>query len=107
MSKRRLYTGQPAATATTVIAAGSSTRVIDAAAVCNPTAGAVVLSVHLVPSGDTVADDVIVYHEKSIAAGATETLSALVNQALEPGDTLSMTAGAATSLTVTISGRIA
>lgn len=105
MTKVLLYQGQPADTDTTVVAASNDTRTIDAAWVCNPTAGAVTLSVHLVQSGDSVADDVILYHEISVSAGDTVALPALVNQCIPRGATLSMVASAATSLTVTISGR--
>lgn len=105
MSKELLYIGQPGNSNTTVVAASSSTRTIDAAWVCNATAGAVTLSVHLVPSGDSVADDVALYDAVSVAAGATVQLAALVNQCIPRAATLSMVASAAASLTVTISGR--
>lgn len=105
MSKVLIYQGQPGNSATTVVAASQSTRTIDAAWVCNPTAGAVTLSVHLVQQGDAVADDVILYDALSIASGATVALPALVNQCIPRAASVSMTASAATSLTVTISGR--
>lgn len=105
MTKDLFYQGQPGDVDTTVIASSSSTRTIDAAWVCNPTGGAVTLSVHIVKSGDSVADDVILYHELSVSAGETVALSAMVNQCLPRGATVSMVAGSAASLTVTISGR--
>lgn len=105
MSKVILYQGQPGATATTVIGAANITRTIDAAWVCNPTGGAVTLSVHMVESGGSVANNRAIYHEKSIGAGETVALTALVNQCIAKGATVSMTAGSGASLTVTVSGR--
>lgn len=105
MSKVVLYQGQPGDTPTTVIGSANITRTIDAAWICNPTGGAVTLSVHMVESGGSVADNRIIYHEKSIGAGETVALTALVNQCIAKGATVSMTAGAAASLTATISGR--
>lgn len=101
MSKVLLYRGQPGDSATTVVPAAPITRTIDAAWVCNSTAGAVTLTVHM--GGTTAAH--MVYSALSIGAGETVALSALVNQCIQRGEIVSMTASAAASLTVNVSGR--
>lgn len=105
MSKVLLGRAQPGDTATTVVTAADITRAIDAAWVCNPTAGAVTLDVHLCASGQSPADSNALYKGLSVAAGDTVSLSALVNQCIQRGSFVSMAASAASSLTVTISGR--
>jgi hypothetical protein len=100
-----LYSGQPTTSAAAVYAPTNASALVDHAVVCNPTAGAVTLTAHVIDGGGTAADANIIYHEKSIAAGATEVLTALLNLRLEAGDEIEMLASANTSLTVTISGR--
>lgn len=105
-TKVNLYIGQPGTSSAAAFTAGSAERIaIDQASVCNPTGGAVTLTVYLVPSGDTAAADTTIYSAKSIASAATETLPALVNQGLDPGDSIHLKASSASSLTVCISGR--
>ena len=105
MSKAILYQGQPSATAAAIYTATVLTS-IDAVSVCNTTAGALTLNVWIVPGGGTAAADNMIYNAVSVGANAQISLSLLVNQALGVADELHMQASAATSLTVTISGRI-
>lgn len=107
MSKALFYIGQPSDSATALVTASQSTRTIDAATVCNTTAGAVTLTLYVVPADDSAADDVTLYKAFSIDAGASVVLSGLINQCIPSGATLNGLASAATSLTLTISGRSA
>ena len=60
----------------------------------------------LVQSGDTAADDTLIYDEFAVVAdGVPVTLSALINHALPSNATIHLQAEAATALTVTISGK--
>lgn len=99
-----LYQGQPGNTSAAVFTATSETMIY-AASVCNPTGGAVTLDVWLVPSGGSAVDATMVYKANSVAAGSQQSLAYLINQALAAGDAIHMAASAATSLTVTMSGR--
>jgi hypothetical protein len=78
MSKQLFYQGQPGATSGVLVASSSATRTIDAATICNPSAGAETFTLYLVQDGDSAADDVILYHEKSVASGILLRVSRLV-----------------------------
>lgn len=98
-----LYQGQPSDTAAAVFAATGETM-ITAASVCNPTGGAVTVTVWLVPGGGSAVDGNMIYSAQSIASGAQQSLAYLVNQTLSATDEIHLEASAATSLSVTISG---
>ncbi len=104
MSKINLYQGQAPNAATAVYTAGIDTT-IDAASVCNPTAGAVDLSVWLAPSGAAAADANKLYDVLSVGAHSQASLSLLINQAIPKTGKLFLLASTATSLTVIIAGR--
>ena len=103
MANVRLYTGQPG-TSSAAVATATKTTVIFHAAVCNPTASTAWLSVWVVPSGDTAADDTIIYHEIDISANSQVALELLPNVTLGAGDALHMQAETAAALTVHIFG---
>lgn len=79
--------------------------IIDKFTVTNTTAAPVAFSANLVPSGGATGADNLVLDAKSIAAHETYTCPELVGQTLEPGGFISTLAGAATSLTISASGR--
>lgn len=79
--------------------------VIDKFTVTNTTAGAVVFSVNLVPNAGAASAANCVLSAKSIAAGETYNCPELVGQSLEAGGFISTLAGAATSLTISATGR--
>jgi len=79
--------------------------IIDKFTVTNTTGGAVTFSVNLVPLAGSASAANIVISAKSIAAGECYTCPELVGQTLESGGFISTLAGAATSLTISASGR--
>ncbi len=106
MSKVVLYQGQPGISPAAAVESDSVIRAIDAASVVNPTGTSAWISVWLVQSGDTAADDTIIYHEMAIAAdGVPVSLTALINQAVPSGAEIHLQAELASTLTVLISGK--
>lgn len=91
-------------TQTTQYIATDARAIIDKFTVTNTTAAAVTFSCNLVEETDTAGDDNLIL-ERSITANSTYTCPELVGQVLEDGDFISTLAGAATSLTIRISGR--
>lgn len=79
--------------------------IIDKATVTNTSAANVTLSVNIVTSGDTAGDENLIVKAKTLFPSETYTCPELVGQVLEPGSFISTIAGAATSLTMRISGR--
>ncbi|CAB4123391.1 hypothetical protein UFOVP40_38 [uncultured Caudovirales phage] len=85
--------------------AANCKTVIDKFTVTNTTAGAVVFSANLVPLAGAASAANCVLSAKSIAAGETYNCPELVGQSLEAGGFISTLAGAATSLTISATGR--
>lgn len=85
--------------------ANNCKTVIDKFTVTNTSAGNVTLSVNLVASGGAAGNSNLVLKAKTIAPGQTYTCPELVGQSLEAGDFISTLASAATSLTISASGR--
>lgn len=79
--------------------------IIDKFTATNTTAGAVTLSVNIIPSGGSAGSDNLIIQTKSIGAGQTYTFPELVGQYLEDGSIISTIASAASSLTLRCSGR--
>ena len=105
VTPKRLYQGQPGTTAAALYTAPSGRAgVVNRAVVCNPTAGAVALTLHAVPASGTAGPTNILFSAKSIAAGATEVLSELIGAVFESGQSLQGLASAAASLTLTVWG---
>lgn len=90
---------------TTQYTATNCKTIIDKFTVTNTTAGAVAFSVNLVASAGAAGAANLVIQTKSIAAGECYTCPELVGQTLESGGFISTLAGAATSLTISASGR--
>lgn len=79
--------------------------IIDKFTITNTTGGAVTFSASLVAVGGTANAANTVLTGKSVQAGETYTCPELVGQVLEAGGFISTIAGAATSLTISASGR--
>lgn len=90
---------------TTQYTATNCKAVIDKFTVTNTSASNVTLSVNLVASGGSAGDSNLVLKAKSIAPSETYTCPELVGQTLEASGFISTIAGAATSLTISASGR--
>jgi len=61
---------------------------VKAAALCNTTAGAVLCTVYLVPSGGSANAATTLINAVSVAANATYTCPELVNQVIEAGGSI-------------------
>lgn len=79
---------------------------IDKFTATNISAGAVTLSVNIVPKSGTAGDDNLIIKSKSIAVNETFTFPGLVGHVMAEGDFISTIASAATSLTIRASGRV-
>lgn len=79
--------------------------IIDKFTVTNTSAANVTFSVNLVASGETAGNANLVLKAKTVVPNETYTCPELVGQVLEAGGTISTIAGAATSLTISASGR--
>lgn len=90
---------------TTQYTASNCKAIIDKFTVTNTSASNVTLSVNLVASGGAAGDSNLVLKAKSIAPSETYTCPELVGQTLEASGFISTLAGAATSLTISASGR--
>ncbi len=90
---------------TTQYTAVNCTTYIDKATITNTTSGNVTFSANLVTSAGAAGAGNLVVNLRSIAPKETYALPELVGQVLQPGDFLSTIAGAATSLTLRVSGR--
>ena len=90
---------------TTQYTATNCKTVIDKFSATNTTAGAVTISVNLVVLGGSAATSNLIVQAKSLAAGECYTFPELVGQSLEPGGFISTLASAATSLTISSTGR--
>lgn len=90
---------------TTQYTATNCKTVIDKFTVTNTTGGAVTFAVNLVASGGSASASNLVVSAKSIASNETYNCPELVGQSLEAGGFISTLAGAATSLTISATGR--
>lgn len=90
---------------TTQYTASGVRAIIDKATVTNTSAANVTLSVNIVPAAGTVGAANLIIKEKTLFPSETYTCPELVGQVLEPSDFVSTLAGAATSLTMRLSGR--
>lgn len=90
---------------TTQYTAVNCTAIIDRATITNTTAGNVTFSANVVTSAGAAGAANLVVNLRSIAPKETYALPELVGQVLLAGDFLSTIAGAATSLTLRVSGR--
>lgn len=90
---------------TTQYTAVNCTTYIDKCSVTNTTSGNVTFSANVVTSAGAAGASNLVVNLRSIAPNETYLCPELVGQVLQPGDFLSTIAGAATSLTLRVSGR--
>jgi hypothetical protein len=79
--------------------------VIDKFTATNTSAANVTIGVNLVAEGGAAGDANLIVKAKTIAPGETYTFPELVGQTLEAGGFISTIASAATSLTISASGR--
>lgn len=79
--------------------------IIDKFTVTNTTGAPVTFAANLVASAGSAGASNLILDDKPIAAGECYTCPELVGQTLEPGGFISTLAGAATSLTISASGR--
>lgn len=79
--------------------------IIDKFTATNTSAGNVTISVNLIASGGSAGNDNLIVDTRAIAPNETYTFPELVGQVLEAGSFISTIASAATSLTITASGR--
>lgn len=89
---------------TTQYTATDCKALIDKFTVTNTTGGNVTFAANLVTVGDTAGADNLIL-SKTIPANSTYTCPELVGHTLDDGDFISTIAGAATSLTIRVSGR--
>ena len=92
-------------TQTTQYTATNCKTIIDKFTVTNTTASNVVFSVNLVASGGSAGASNLVLQTRTIVPAETYLCPELVGQTLESGGFISTLAGAATSLTISASGR--
>lgn len=79
--------------------------VLDKFTVTNNSATTAALSVNLIPQGGTADNTNLILKTRYVAPNETYTCPELVGQVLETGAFISTLASAATSLTISISGR--
>jgi hypothetical protein len=90
---------------TTQYTATNVKAIIDKATVTNTSANNVTLSVNLVTSGGSAGSSNLIMDTRTIVPDETYLCPELVGQILEAGSFISTIAGAATSLTMRVSGR--
>lgn len=90
---------------TTQYTATNVRAIIDKATVTNTSASYATLSVNLVNVAGAAGNSNLIIKERSIAPSETYLCPELVGQVLAPGQFISTLAGAATSLTMRVSGR--
>lgn len=103
--KTLVQSKQAEAAQTTQYTATNCKTVIDKFTATNTSAANVTLSVNLVASGGAAGVDNRIVDSRAIAPDETYTFPELVGQVLEPGGLISTIAGAASSLTIRVSGR--
>lgn len=104
-AKDLVQTGYAPNAETNVYTAANVRAILDKVTVTNVTAGAVVITLRIVPSGGTAGPSNAITFQVSVAAGAVYLAPEMVGHVLNPGDFISVIAGAATSLVLRISGR--
>lgn len=103
--KRIIPAKQAESAQTTQYTAVNCRTVIDKFTATNTTSGNVTLSVNLVASGGSASTANLVVNARSVAPGETYTFPELVGHVIEPSAFISTIASAATSLTISASGR--
>ena len=96
---------QAEAAQTAQYTASNCRTIIDKFTVTNTSAANVAISVNLVAEAGSAGNSNLVLKARVLVPGETYTCPELVGQSLEPGGFISTLAGAATSLTISASGR--
>lgn len=105
ITPKRLVSGsQIAASATTYYTATNVKARIDACTLVNTTAGAITVTIYLIPSGGSAAASNTVLSSYSVAAGQSYVVAGAIGQWLEEGGFLQAVASSATSVTLIVSG---
>lgn len=105
-AKTLIQSKQASNSATTEYTAPTSTKaVIHRFTATNTTAGAITLTIHIVPSGSAVGASNMVLSALSIAANTTTDITQIQDHVLDAGDSIAVLASAATSITIRCSGR--
>lgn len=105
ITPKRLVSGsQVAATATTYYTATNVKARIDAMTITNTTAGAITVTLHLVPSGGTADATNKILDVKSIAGNASYRVIEAIGHWIEASGTIQALASSATSVTLVASG---
>ena len=90
---------------TTHYTATNVRALIDKFTVCNTSAGAVTVDVHLVPSAGSATTTNQIIAARSLAVNETYTFPEIVGHVLESGSTIQANASAATAVSLRVSGR--
>lgn len=105
-AKPLIQSKQAESAQTTQYTAPTGTRtIIDKFSGTNTTAGALTLSVNIVPLAGTAGASNLIVAVKTLAGGETYTFPELVGHILAAGDFISTIASAATAITIRASGR--
>lgn len=100
---KRLYTGQPASTETTLYTTpASTTTIIKSITMVNTTAGSANVSLSIVPSGDTASTANRVISSLPLAGNATVMFENI--GMMNAGDFISALQGTASAISIHISG---
>lgn len=105
ITPRRMVSGSQLTTsAATYYTATNVKAQIQALTLTNTSAGAVTVTVYLVPDGGTAGDSNTVLDTKSINAGESYKVIEAIGQWLEAGGTIQALASSATAITLVASG---
>lgn len=104
-SKVLIPSKQAESAQTTQYTAVNCTTYIDKITVTNTSSANVTFSANLVTVGDVAGADNLIINLRAIAPKETYVCTEMAIQILDPGDSISTIAGAATSLTIRASGR--
>jgi len=97
---------QAEAVQTSQYTSDNAKTLIDKFTATNTSASNVDFSVNLVATGDSASDANLVLDTRTLAPGETYTCPELIGQVLEAGGFISTLAGAATSITISATGRV-
>ncbi len=96
----------PSSAAALFTAQTGETAAIHAASLTNTTAGSQTVTVHIVPSGGSVADSNMVLKARSVAANTSVTVPELINHIIPAGAAIHGFCSAGTAISLAISGMI-
>lgn len=102
-SIKNAYIGQPAAESTLLYTCPSNTtaRVLSCTAT-NDTTTAPTLTMHKVPTGESVGDEYLIMNAKTIASKATDFCPEVVGQVLDAGDMIYAEPSIAAQVTISL-----